>query len=182
MLVLMELSDTDLVARIAAGDVEAEAAFCRLMAPRIRLYGLRHLRDVPAAEDLMQHVLLTVLQALRARRLRESEKLSSFVLGTCRMTVFNQRRSVRRKNQLLAQFGLDMLSPAPSPAPRLDHQRLANCVQQLRERDRAVVVMSFYDEQTAGDVARFLAVSETNVRVIRHRALHTLRKCMGVAQ
>ena len=41
--------------------------------------------------------------------------------------------------------------------------------------------MSFYDQETAADVARFLSVSEANVRVIRHRAIHELRSCMGVA-
>jgi DNA-directed RNA polymerase specialized sigma24 family protein len=49
------------------------------------------------------------------------------------------------------------------------------------ERERAVVVMTFYDEQTGADVASFLGVSEANVRVIRHRAIHQLRGCMGVA-
>ena len=36
------------------------------------------------------------------------------------------------------------------------------------------------DERTGADVARFLGVSEANVRVIRHRAMHQLRDCMGV--
>jgi len=54
-------------------------------------------------------------------------------------------------------------------------------VQNLKERERAVVVMTFYDEQTGADVARFLGISEANVRVIRHRAIHQLRDCMGVA-
>jgi DNA-directed RNA polymerase specialized sigma24 family protein len=42
--------------------------------------------------------------------------------------------------------------------------------------------MSFYDEQTAADVGRFLNTSEANVRVIRHRAIRLLRDCMGVTQ
>ncbi|MGE3887693.1 MAG: sigma factor-like helix-turn-helix DNA-binding protein [Vicinamibacterales bacterium] len=42
--------------------------------------------------------------------------------------------------------------------------------------------MTFYDEQTAADVAGFLGVSEGNVRVIRHRALHRLRDCMGMGR
>jgi RNA polymerase sigma-70 factor (ECF subfamily) len=54
-------------------------------------------------------------------------------------------------------------------------------VQNLKERERAVVVMTFYNEETGADVARFLGVSEANVRVIRHRAIHQLRDCMGVA-
>ena len=61
----VELSDADLAPRIAGGDREAEAEMCRRMAPRIRLYGLRHLRSAPAADDLVQQVLLTVLEALR---------------------------------------------------------------------------------------------------------------------
>jgi DNA-directed RNA polymerase specialized sigma24 family protein len=41
--------------------------------------------------------------------------------------------------------------------------------------------MTFYDEQTSADVSRLLGVSDANVRVIRHRAIHQLRECMGVA-
>ena len=83
-------SDSDLVHRIALGhDTEAEAELVRRMAPRIRLYGLRHLRNPDAADDLVQQVLIVALEALRAGRLRESDKLASFVLGTCRMAVLD---------------------------------------------------------------------------------------------
>ena len=45
------LSDAEVVRRIGSGpDSEAEAELFRRMAPRIRLYGLRHLRDGHAAE------------------------------------------------------------------------------------------------------------------------------------
>jgi RNA polymerase sigma-70 factor (ECF subfamily) len=163
---------------------EAEAELCRTMAPRIRRYGLRHLRDHHAAEDLTQQVLITTLQALRTGRLRESDKLESFVLGTCRMMVLDLRRTAHRRDQLLEQFGPETLYPIPEPQfeNTFDHEVLTNCVQSLRERERAVVLMSFYDEQTAADVARFLNTSESNVRVIRHRAIRLLRDCMGVTQ
>jgi RNA polymerase sigma-70 factor (ECF subfamily) len=176
----VEINDAELALRIAGGDRVAEAELFRRMAPRIRLYGLRHLRDVPAADDLAQQVLITVLEALRAGRLREPEKLAPFVLGTCRMTVLDLRRGAQRKEQLLLQFGRDLAGSAQSFAPQLDHDRLRRCVQDLKERERAVVVMSFYDEETGADVASFLRVSEANVRVIRHRAIHQLRDCMGV--
>lgn len=178
----IELNDAELVQQIGSGiDREAEAELFRRMAPRIRLYGLRHLRDAHAAEDLTQQVMITTLEALRAGRLREPEKLASFVLGTCRMTVLDLRRGVQRKQRLLEQFGADLLAPVQMPMPRLDHDHLRHCVQNLRERERTVIVMSFYDEQTGADVAGFLGVSEANVRVIRHRAIHQLRECMGVS-
>ena len=181
MLMAIERSDAELVLQIGSGSGrEAEAELYRRMAPRVRLYGLRHLRDDQAAEDLAQQVLITTLEALRAGRLREPEKLASFVLGTCRMTVLDLRRGAQRRERLLVQFGAD-LSPSVQPsAPHLDHELLAHCVQVLKERERTVVVMTFYDEQTGADVAGFLGVSEGNVRVIRHRAIHQLRACMGV--
>jgi len=176
----VELTDVALVQQIASGiDHAAEAEFCRRMAPRIRLYGLRHLRNESAADDLTQQVLITTLEALRAGRLREAEKLASFVLGTCRMTVLDQRRGALRKQRLLEQYGQDLLPPVRPSLPLLDHQKLTRCLQNLKERERTVVVMTFYDEQSGAEVAGALGVSEANVRVIRHRALNQLRQCMG---
>ena len=174
------LSDAEVVRRIGSGhDHEAESELFRRMAPRVRLYGLRHLRDGHAADDLTQQVLITTLEALRAGRLREPEKLASFVSGTCRMTVLDIRRGAHRKERLLAQFGADLMATTQLSMPRLDHEQLTRCVQTLKERERTVVVMTFYDERTGAEVAGFLGLSEANVRVIRHRAIHQLRECMG---
>jgi hypothetical protein len=40
---MIEANDEELVGKIGSGDTEAEAELLRRMAPRIRLYGLRHL-------------------------------------------------------------------------------------------------------------------------------------------
>ncbi len=178
----LECTDAELVRQIGSeNEREAESELFRRMAPRIRLYGLRHLRDEQAAADLTQQVLITLLETLRAGRLRDPEKLASFVLGTCRMMVLDLRRGAQRKQRLLDQFGPDLLIPVPPSMPQLDREQLTRCVQNLKERERAVIVMTFYDEQTGADVAGFLGLSESNVRVIRHRAIHQLRDCMGVA-
>ena len=178
----MEISDAELARRIGTGnDRDAEAELYRRMAPRVRLYGLRHLREEQAAQDLVQQVMITCLEALREGRLREPEKLASFVLGTCRMTVMDQRRGAQRKERLLEQFGAEFEAAVEPSAPFLDQEHLARCMQGLKERDRAVIVMSFYAEQTGSEVAVSLSISEANVRVIRHRAIQQLRECMGVA-
>jgi RNA polymerase sigma-70 factor (ECF subfamily) len=173
-----ETSDADLARRITAGHREEEAELCRRMAPRIRLYGLRHLRSAAAADDLVQQVMLKTIEALRAGRLRDSNKLAPFVLGTCRMTVLDLRRGVRRQEHLLEEFG-GILAPVQPPPPSLEDGRLARCVEALRERERSIVVMTFYDEHTAAETAHSLGISEANVRVIRHRAIQQLRVCMG---
>jgi hypothetical protein len=71
----VEPDDASLARRIAAAhpgtDAEAEGALYRRLAPRVRLYGLRHLRDGPAAADLMQQVMLMTLEKLRAGDVRQ---------------------------------------------------------------------------------------------------------------
>jgi RNA polymerase sigma-70 factor (ECF subfamily) len=176
------LDDASLARRIAAapdgGDAEAEGELCRRMAPRLRLYGLRHLRDGHAAADLAQQVLMMTLERLRGGKLRQPEMLASFMLGTCRMTVLEMRRTHARRERLLDQFAADVpLADSPSE-PRLDHVRLLRCLDGLPERERSVLVLTFYDDRPALAVAREMGLSEGNVRVIRHRGLQRLRDCV----
>jgi hypothetical protein len=124
------LTDSDLVLRIGSGpDRDAEAELCCRMGARIRLFGLRRLRDAQAADDLTQQVLVTAIEALRAGRLRDPQKLASFVLGTCRLTVLDLRRGARRRERLLEQFGPGLVAPVPPATPEVDHERLTRCVQ-----------------------------------------------------
>jgi len=178
------LEDAELARRIAAAgeriDSAAESELYRRLAPRVRLYGLRHLRDPHAAHDLVQQVLLTTLERLRAGKLREPERIASFVLGMCRMTVLEIRRGTWRREQLLETYGGTEAFDAPEPLA-LDGERLAKCLEALAERERSVVSLSFFAEQAGDEVAKALGLSAGNVRVIRHRALGKLRECMGEA-
>lgn len=173
--------DTALARRVAAAapdiDREAEAELCRRLAPRVRLYGLRHLRDETAAADLMQHVMLLMIERLRAGALREPERLASFVFGMCRMVVTDLRRGHLRHVRLLETYGEVLLPPEAAP-PGLDHERLVRCLERLPERERAVLLMTFYDDMPAATLALELDLSPVNVRVIRHRGIGHLRTCI----
>jgi RNA polymerase sigma-70 factor (ECF subfamily) len=176
------LDDAALVHRIAAApggeDIAAETELYRRLAPRVRLYGLKHLRDRQAAADLVQQVLMLTLERVRAGRLRDAERLVSFVFGTCRMTVLELRRTGARRERLLDRYAGDVPMADPAASPRLDQARLVGCLERLSERERSVLVMTFYDDQPARDVAAALGLSEGNVRVIRHRGLERLRDCV----
>jgi RNA polymerase sigma-70 factor, ECF subfamily len=176
------LEDAALARRIAAqagrGDPPAEAELYRRLAPRVRLYGLKHLRDAHVASDLVQQVMMLTLEQLRAGRLRDDERLVSFVFGTCRTVVMDLKRTSARRKRLLDRYAGDVPMADPSRAPRLDHERVVDCLQRLSERERSVLVMTFYDDLPAKEVAGALGLSEGNVRVIRHRGLERLRDCV----
>ena len=67
-------------------------------------------------------------------------------------------------------------------AEPIDTGRLKLCLAALPERERAVLLMTFYDDRPADAVATELELSAGNVRVIRHRGLERLRVCMTSAE
>lgn len=176
---LVPVSDAELARRVAspAGDAAAEAELCDRLRPRLRLYGLRHLRDAGAADDLAHDVVLLVLERLRSGRVRDPERLASFALGACRLLVRNQRRGQARRRALLDRH------PWPATAAghgdtTLDAPRVRRCLQALELRQQTVLVLTFYAEHSAAEIAGALALTPENVRAIRHRALARLRECV----
>lgn len=175
-----------LAVRIAAAPTgqapDAEEQLYRLLAPRVRRYGLRHLRDPHAAADLVQDVMTLTIEHLRTGRVREPQRVLSYVLGTCRMRVLDGRRTEQRRQDLLQRYGDDLPAATGSVAPRLDHERVADCLERLPERERSVLVLTFYDDQPSESVAQQLGLSAGNVRVIRHRGIDRLRRCVDAGR
>lgn len=182
------LEQRDLVGRIAdAGTSErerllAERELCTHMAPRIRLYGLRHLRNEAAAADLVQEVLVILLKKAREGSIETPEHVERFVLGTCRNLVAHTRRSEIRTRRF-ENVGAPLLEDvAPPSYSQVDAARLALCLGKASPRDQRVVLMTFQDDRSAEDIAAELGTSAGNVRVLRHRVLAALQRCVeGVA-
>lgn len=178
----IDASDGELARAVAAwapGTSEAaESELYRRFAPRVRLYGLRHLRDEESARDLAQQVLLVTIEKLRRGDVRDPDQIASFVLGTSRTMAIAARRTEARRERLRGRFLAPAAVAAPDPGATLDLDRLEHCLAQLADRDRSVVFLTFYAESSAASVAAELGVSEGNVRVIRHRALSKLRACV----
>jgi RNA polymerase sigma-70 factor (ECF subfamily) len=178
---LVAVSDEALARRIAGGlpgSTEAEEAeLYRRFAPRVRLYGRRHLQNDAASDDLAQDVLLLTIERLRAGEVRRPEEIGSFILGTSRMMVHSERRVARRREALAARF-MEAAVTVPSSIAALDAPRVAACLRALAERDRLVMMLTFYADREAPRIAEDLGVSPGAVRAIRHRAVARLRDCV----
>jgi RNA polymerase sigma-70 factor (ECF subfamily) len=178
---LAAVSDEELARRIAgappgATDAE-ETELYRRFAPRVRMYGRRHLQNAMAADDLAQDVLLLAIERLHAGDVRRPEEIGSFILGTSRMKVHSERRVARRREALAAQFMATPVGAEPSSL-LFDAPRVAACMRALAERERLVVLLTYYVEHEAPRIATDLGISPGAVRVIRHRAMARLRDCV----
>jgi RNA polymerase sigma-70 factor, ECF subfamily len=181
-------SDAELARRIAASPEareaearEAEAELCRRFAPRVRLYGLKHLGSEERARDLVQAVLLAVLQAVRAGRVANLEHVDRFVLGTCRHLALRAREADARAEP--TDFTrVELPAALPDPDLPLDLAALFRCLGELDARARSVLHLSFQRDKSAGEIAQALETTAGNVRVLRHRALARLRACLDVCE
>ena len=174
--------DGDLARAIASsppGAAQAEESeLYRRFARRVRLYGLKHLRDDAAADDLAQEVLLLTIERLRSGEVRNPDQIGSFILGTSRMLAGSTERKTRRRENLTLQFHAPDLYVEPAVVSG-DIDVMERCLHALAERDRRVLVLTFYAEKTSSEIAGQLGVTATVVRVARHRALERLRDCVG---
>lgn len=179
---LEEQNDGELVRRIAAGAGDARAAeaeLCRRFADRARLYGLRHLRSEERARDLAQSVMLAVLQAIRAGRVDDPDRIDRFVLGTCRNVALRQH-AIDARTRPAEEGELDVAVWMHTES--IDVGALVRCLAALDLRARTVVQLSFQEELPASEIAAALETTPGNVRVIRHRAVGQLRRCMDGSQ
>lgn len=155
----------------------AETELYRRFAPRVRLFGLKHLSDRSAADDLAQQVMLVVITRLRTGEVREPDQIGSFVLGTSRMMVAGKKRGERRRAAIFARFEHEE-AVEPLSDLALDSTRLAPCLAALRERERTILLLTYYADKSAPEIAAAIGTTAGAVRVGRHRALASMRECI----
>jgi RNA polymerase sigma-70 factor (ECF subfamily) len=159
-------------------EVVGEQTLFGRFAPRIRLYGLRHLGSEQAAGDLVQVVLMRVIEALREGRVNDLDNLGAYVLGTCRYAVFDLRRGEKRQRAIELESEAISEHVLPPDVTEGEVLRLMGCLQKLPERDNRIVRMSFMEDRSTDEIAQRLQLTSGNVRVLRHRALARLYECV----
>jgi RNA polymerase sigma-70 factor (ECF subfamily) len=125
-------------------------------------------------------VLLLTIERLRAGDVRNPDEIGSFILGASRLQAGAMARKTRRRESLIALFHAPDRYVEPSEMASGDIDVMERCLHLLAERDRRVLLLTFYAERTSTEIAAELGVTGTVVRVARHRALGRLRECVGL--
>lgn len=171
----------DLSARIAAGDGLAEAELVSRYRSGV-LVMLR--RRVPAgeAEDLCQETLRIAIESLRAGRLREKEKVASYLWGIAH----NLAERSRVRSARAADAGVLERLPDPSLGPDerlLESERrrlLQVALARLAARDREVLSAFYLRETHKADICSRMGISSEQFDVIKFRALKRLSRLFRI--
>ena len=149
----------------------------------LRLFALRRLRDVAAAEDTVQEALREVLKVLRAGRLANAEALPGFVFQTAKNLCMHHGRSAGRRDRAMLEFSRLSRPDAEDPLLALvrDERRaeVRDALARLEKDDRDLLGLSFEDGLDAVEIGRRLGVASGTVRVRKHRALQRLGALLG---
>ena len=187
-----DLSDEEgLIADLRSGDREATTRFVQTNIGWMRAVARRLLKDEGLAEDAVLEPLIKALNNID--RFERRSKLSTWLH---RITV-NEALMKLRSRKRLEEEPVDPLLPEfDANACRIEPpwQRLADAdeiLDQGRRRDlirskietlpesyRIVLMLRDIEEMTTAEVAEYLGITESNVKVRLHRARSALKKIL----
>jgi RNA polymerase sigma factor (sigma-70 family) len=173
-------TDQQLLAEYA--DDRSESAFAELVRRHIDFVhsaALRLVRDAHLAEDVTQAVFVALAQ--NARHLTGRPALAGWLHRTAQNLAANIVRSdVRRRarEQQLAAMN-DFHCPDSGPiwadlAPHLD-----SALSDLNEADREALLMRYFEQKSAREIAQVLKVSDGAAQKRVNRAVDRLRECFA---
>jgi len=191
---------------LRAGDEDAFTELVRLHHPSLIRLARLFVRDVSTAEELAQETWLAALQGLERFEARSSLKTWLFTILTNKARTRGRRESRTQVFSELEEpaSGSPTVDPRrfkpadagtaashwlKEPAAwsnRPEEKLLTDEIQHLLrasiddlpENQRAVVTLRDIDELSSGETCNILGISETNQRVLLHRARARLRQVL----
>jgi RNA polymerase sigma-70 factor (ECF subfamily) len=179
----------ELLSRACAGESHA---FCLLTEPlqaRLLRQAVALTGDVSTAEDLVSETLVEAWKSLP--RYNQSCRLSTWLYA---ILLHRHRKSIRRAQsrpislaglptldaQALHEHQANLPSPELSPADALSQSEMGNrlqqCIEQLPEKHRQVILLRFFEDASLSDIAAVLGCSVGTIKSRLHHALENLRK------
>ena len=143
------------------GDQEAFAAAVRRHLDLVYATALRKVENEGAAEEVAQNVFATL--ARKARQFAPDDSLPAWLYRTTLLEAKEWLRGElrrRRREQTAAELGTTMKTPDEQTAFRALVPLLDEALLSLREKDRAALLLRFYEIQSLRDVGASLGVGE----------------------
>jgi RNA polymerase sigma-70 factor (ECF subfamily) len=179
----MELSDRELMGRLAGGERECLAPLMERHHRRIHRIALAYLRDADEALDCVQETFVKAFE--HAARWNPAAEVGAWLTRIAVNDAIDRYRKGKRRatsSEPLGESDHDqrISSDDPSPERRVLSRQIAERVDQalkgLPETQRMVFVLRHYEERSLPEIAQILGISLGTVKSSLHRAVHRLRE------
>ena len=180
----MRNNDVALIQRILAGDESAFASLVRKYQKQVHAYAWRKTRDFQIAEDITQETFLQVYQKL------ETLEDPTLFLKWLYAIVNHLCIAWFRKNKVHAESFKEthiweIETEAYSRYVAAEHAKMTaetqrdlveNLLVKLKEKDREVITLHYFEDMTSSQISEFLGISENTVKSRLRRARQRLKK------
>jgi RNA polymerase sigma-70 factor (sigma-E family) len=157
---------------VAGKDEEFKAFFETEFRPLRRL-GYLLSGDWVEAEDLAQEAMVRTYRAWS--RIRERERPGAYA----RTVLVNRRRSLLRRSMVVQKHAEMLRSEDYRPDFGEEGMLLWDAIGSLPKRQRAALVLRFYEDLPESEIAQILDAPVGTVKSLVHRGLAKLRERLG---
>jgi len=129
--------------------------------------------DWAEAEDLAQEAMVRTYRAWA--RITERERPGAYA----RSVLVNRRRSLLRRSAVAAKHAEMLRSPEYAPDLGDEGMVLWDAIRALPQRQRAAIILRFYEDMPEAEVASVLDMPVGTVKSLVHRGIGRLRTQLG---
>ena len=129
--------------------------------------------DWAEAEDLAQEAMVRTYRAWG--RITERDRPGAYA----RSVLVNRRRSLLRRSAVATKHAEMLRSPEDQPNLGEESMVLWEAIRSLPQRQRAAIVLRFYEDMPEVDVALALEMPVGTVKSLVHRGVAKLRDTLG---
>lgn len=123
------------------------------------------------AKEVVQEVYLSLFSSLPKFVYISDKHFMGFLWTIVRRRIFKRR--LRKKITVSLEEIYDIAS---EEKPKEDYRYLFQTLNRLKDKERIVVQLRYFSHQSFAEIAESCNVTETNAKVIHHRALAKLKQ------
>lgn len=171
---------SELVDALQNGDDQLVNRIIKDMRPRLVRFLEIHMNASRSdAEDCVQHSLERALDILRAGKLKNKDRVLSYLITTCRNNYLKEQE--RNKEVNYDKIPSTEFNDPDQIRSIIDKERreiLEYCLDELKEMYRRFIEYWFdHPDSDAGTVADYFDISVNNVWTRKHRVIKKLNRC-----
>lgn len=186
----MRNDDVALIQRILTGDETAFESLIRKYQKQVHALAFRKTRNFQTAEDITQETFLRVHQKLAT--LNDPTKFSGWLYAIVDHLCIAWYRGNRLQTESLQKIYISEIeTDVYSRYIAMEHAKTTTAAQQdlvkrlltkLKESDREVITLHYFEEMTSSEIGEFLGVSENTIKSRLYRARQQLKKYESMIQ
>ena len=180
----MKSTDVELIQRILNGDENAFANLVRKYQKQVHTLAWRKIGDFQIAEDIVQETFLQVYQKLET--LEDPTQFTRWLHQIANRFCIARLRKNSVQTEPLEETNISEIeTEAYSRYIASEHAKttaeaqrdlVEKLLEKLKENDREVITLYYFEEMTSPEIGEFLGVSENTIKSRLHRARQQLKK------